>query len=195
MKHWALCFFIVGLFMAPFVGANTVYRWTDHEGVKHFSRSPPPADCATESCLEILGGFDKNIRAREHAEAANRREKLEKQRAEAERHELLRRIVSESQAKQDLKARVLLEGTEVCGSLTAMEQHFRGDYRLRNQLYRDGQCKKLSTDIPYSVIGKDITRKYRGSSQMSYVPVRLSGGDLSVDVWVFGFEVPYSVKW
>ena len=109
MKHWALCFFIVGLFMAPFVGANTVYRWTDHEGVKHFSRSPPPADCATESCLEILGGFDKNIRAREHAEAANRREKLEKQRAEAERHELLRRIVSESQAKQDLKARVLLE--------------------------------------------------------------------------------------
>ena len=188
--------------MAPFVGANTVYRWTDHEGLKHFSRSPPPADCATESCLEILGGFDKNIRAREQAEAAKRRENLEKQRAEEEkqraeeeRYELLLRIVSESQAKQDLKARVLLAGTVVCGSLTAMEQHFRGDYRLMDQLYRDGQCKKLTSDIPYSVIGKDITRKYRGSSQMSYVPVRLSGGDLSVDVWVFGFEVPYVVRW
>ena len=195
MKHWVLCLLIVGIFLPPFAGASTVYRWTDHEGMTHFSRAPPPADCTTESCLEILGRFDQTIRAREQAEAAKRRDRLERQRAEEERDELIRRIVSESKAQQELKARVLQEGTVVCGSLTAMEQHFRGDYRLADQLYRDGQCTKLTSDIPYSVIGKEIRVRYRGSREMSYVPVRLSAGALSIDVWVLGFEVPYFVKW
>ena len=63
-----------------------------------------------------------DVRAR-----ANRgRERLEIRRAEEERYELLRKIVSESQSQQDLKARVLRESTVVCGSLTAMENIFVG---------------------------------------------------------------------
>lgn len=54
MKRFQLMLALL-VFAAP-VAATEMYSWTDANGVKHFSDSPPPANVAKAKKLKVKGG-------------------------------------------------------------------------------------------------------------------------------------------
>ncbi|MBO9665161.1 DUF4124 domain-containing protein [Dokdonella sp.] len=54
MKRFQLVLALL-VFAAP-VAATEMYSWTDANGVKHFSDSPPPANVAKAKKLKVKGG-------------------------------------------------------------------------------------------------------------------------------------------
>ncbi len=54
MKHPWLLLALLAISMSA--GAREMYSWTDANGVKHFSDSPPPANVSKAQKLKVAGG-------------------------------------------------------------------------------------------------------------------------------------------
>ena len=61
---------LLALCLPAIAMAADMYSWTDANGVKHFSDSPPPANTAKAQKLQMKGGMTLNAPAEEPADDA-----------------------------------------------------------------------------------------------------------------------------
>ena len=68
MKHTLLLPILLALCLPAVTLAADMYSWTDANGVKHFSDSPPPANTAKAQKLQMKGGMTLNAPVEEPAD-------------------------------------------------------------------------------------------------------------------------------
>ena len=153
---------------APSLSDPPMYRWTDSDGVTHFTDHLPPETCQTDSCGELRTQLNQSV---ESARESERRRKEYERQKEAERRSRLTSLPKDA---------------VICASLSAMRQYDEGDYRLRNHLKAKDRCLLLPRSTRYTVRGETID---------SYVPVVVFSDQSSLEVWTWSFYVPLENEW
>lgn len=157
MKNTSALFF--SIFFACFsliAQASKIYQWTDAEGVRQFTKIPPPLSCKTDSCRKIHRDFTNYV---------NRNKPIIEQQMKDKK---------EQEHREKLKKTTIFKGEIFCNRLSYIKEYYRVD-DAKKFLIKDRKCFHLVRDTKYSFIEKS----------KDYAKIRLYlKGDKSITRWI-----------
>lgn len=98
---------LIILFLLPAFGYASMYSWTDENGVRHYSNSPP--EKSTEEIHQTEEYFSRETKNIKPGKKENRRQKSIKEATQAEK------IKTERKRKQNRSKKVVIYTTPTCG--------------------------------------------------------------------------------